>query len=107
MIDSSVRLIESRIVIFVEPREFSYYMGTSTFDTNIAVAINTLEDSDNHYNIMGYNPLDHEIVCVGVYDLLAGCLKNIVICDSYMVYKDSMIMETKKYLEDKVGNKYI
>ena len=107
MIDSSVRLIESRIIIFVEAREFDYYMGMSTFDTNIARAIDRLEESENHYTIMGYNPLDHEIVCVGVYDLLAGCLKDIVICDSYMVYKDSMIMETKKYLEDKVRNKYI
>lgn len=107
MIDNSVKLIDSRIVIFIEFWQFEYYKGMSTFDSNIGGAINRLQESEDHYTIMGYNPLDHEIVCVGVYDLLAGHVKDIIICDSYMVYKDSMILETSKYLEDKVANKYI
>ena len=35
MIDNSVKMIDSRIVIFIEFWQFEYYKGMSTFDSNI------------------------------------------------------------------------
>ena len=102
MIDSSVRLIESRIVMFVESREFEYIKRMSTFDKRIEEGLARVSEYENCYKIAGYNPLDYKIVCIGVWDLEKDEVKEVVVCDEYRIYGRSVVEDVSKYLREKV-----